>query len=387
MRELAKKHSIEIAKLPSHTTHLLQPLDVSTFKPLKEAYDVVAHNFFWTNRRYISKRNFPVILADAWKAFKPDMAINGFRKTGVSPFNSGVVDASSICLSAPYQHQASDQQPASSQEPSSSQQQSSDPADDFDPAADDFNPAADDFDPSDDVDPDVELDPPLTSIVELLGNEIEEVNSTSATCAPHATTLSAHTTTSPHTPGISPNKPTGAEAQPQPLRDFFTSFLMSKSPSVHQPKRKQRRLASLGESLTAEEAMKKQMEEEDRKKEEADEKERKRMMRMKKKEQKQKEMEEKEKAKEQRRKKKQEKEGECSTAQARKSGRKRKAKVIDDQSTICGICLEEWEENTVEEETWVECGLCQTWFHAECVGHGEKTSEHILNMHFTCDFC
>ena len=45
VRQLALKHGIVIviAKLPPHTTHLLQPLDLAVFKPLKEGYDRFAH--------------------------------------------------------------------------------------------------------------------------------------------------------------------------------------------------------------------------------------------------------------------------------------------------------------------------------------------------------
>ena len=99
--------------MPSQTTHVPQPLDMSTFKPLKEAYDKVAHSFFHTHQRYINKRDFPAILVTAWKAFKPEMAINGFRTTGILPFNKDTIEASSIHLSAPYQYhsQANEDQP------------------------------------------------------------------------------------------------------------------------------------------------------------------------------------------------------------------------------------------------------------------------------------
>ncbi len=77
VRQLAKKHSIEIAKLPSHTTHLLQPLDHAVIKSMKKAYDIAAHGFF---RRYITKRDFPALLAETWKSYKPQSAVNGFKK-------------------------------------------------------------------------------------------------------------------------------------------------------------------------------------------------------------------------------------------------------------------------------------------------------------------
>ena len=103
VRELATQHSIEIAKLPAHTTHLLQPLDLSVIKPMKEAYDSAAHAFFRRNRRYITKRDFPSLLAEAWLSYKPQSAFNGFQKAGVHPFNKDVVHDSSTVYSTLFQ--------------------------------------------------------------------------------------------------------------------------------------------------------------------------------------------------------------------------------------------------------------------------------------------
>ena len=102
VRQLAKEHSIIIAKLPSHATHLLQPLDLGIFKPLKAAYDSAAHRFFLRRCTYINKKNFPSILAEAWKSFKPETAVNSFRKAGIVPFNKDAVSQTSLTHSVPY---------------------------------------------------------------------------------------------------------------------------------------------------------------------------------------------------------------------------------------------------------------------------------------------
>ena len=70
VRQLAVKHDIVIAKIPPHTTHLLQPLDLAVFKPLKEAYNRFAHLLFISERRYVTKRDFPDLVTKTWKAFK-----------------------------------------------------------------------------------------------------------------------------------------------------------------------------------------------------------------------------------------------------------------------------------------------------------------------------
>ena len=34
----------------------------------------------------------------------------------------------------------------------------------------------------------------------------------------------------------------------------------------------------------------------------------------------------------------------------------------------CGVCSEEYEDETVEEELWIQCEKCLSWFHGDCVG-------------------
>ena len=53
--QLAKANEIEIAKLPPHTTYLLQPLDLSLFKPMKEWYNrEEAHKLFMGDIHFIT---------------------------------------------------------------------------------------------------------------------------------------------------------------------------------------------------------------------------------------------------------------------------------------------------------------------------------------------
>lgn len=49
----------------------------------------------------------------------------------------------------------------------------------------------------------------------------------------------------------------------------------------------------------------------------------------------------------------------------------------------CGVCSEEYEEETVEEELWIQCDKCPSWFHGDCVGiNPSKVPENFL-----CDIC
>ena len=107
VRELAVKHKIEIAKLPALTTHVLQPLDVAIMKPMKGLYDQAAHSLFLKERQYIKKSDFPSLIGEVWRGFKPEYAINGFRKTGIIPLNRNAIEDSSLLPSEPFTSQLS----------------------------------------------------------------------------------------------------------------------------------------------------------------------------------------------------------------------------------------------------------------------------------------
>ena len=101
--QLAKANEIEIAKLPPHITHLLQPLDLSLFKPMKEWYDREAHKLFMGDIRYITKRDFPGLIGKVWNSYRPEIAINGFKKAGICPFSREAVGVSALNPSIPFQ--------------------------------------------------------------------------------------------------------------------------------------------------------------------------------------------------------------------------------------------------------------------------------------------
>lgn len=63
-----EEKSIHLICLPSHTTHRLQPLDRSFFKPLKAYYNEACNNFVHrtVGERKITKFNFGSIFKTAW---------------------------------------------------------------------------------------------------------------------------------------------------------------------------------------------------------------------------------------------------------------------------------------------------------------------------------
>ena len=71
---LAIEHNIHMLKLPSHLTHLLQPLDIGVFKEMKKAWyqlQVVA-DYTRHERKAVAKSKFPGLLYKVWQQYKPE---------------------------------------------------------------------------------------------------------------------------------------------------------------------------------------------------------------------------------------------------------------------------------------------------------------------------
>ena len=84
-RALDKK--IIIAKFPPHVTHVLQPLDISCFGPLKQAWERWLHqriNKFGI-KHPLKRSEFVNELCAIWNTgMKKENANSGFEKTGIS---------------------------------------------------------------------------------------------------------------------------------------------------------------------------------------------------------------------------------------------------------------------------------------------------------------
>ena len=97
------KQGVVVLCLPPHTTHAIQPLDVSFFKSLKAHWSTACHQYMVDNPgRVVTKFQFSALFKEAWlKAIKTETIVSGFRKTGVYPLNPNAVtvpalDASSL---------------------------------------------------------------------------------------------------------------------------------------------------------------------------------------------------------------------------------------------------------------------------------------------------
>ena len=75
-------------KLPPQTTHRLQPLDVSVFKPLSSYFQESCRKFKKEKKlnRGINRYDLAEIVKPAWeKATVPSTIISGFRNCGYWP--------------------------------------------------------------------------------------------------------------------------------------------------------------------------------------------------------------------------------------------------------------------------------------------------------------
>ncbi|XP_012555352.1 uncharacterized protein LOC105843920 [Hydra vulgaris] len=92
----ASINGLHILSLPPHTSHKLQPLDRSLFKPLKSAYNLVCTT--WMRKhpgRRITVDKLSGLFCQAYvKAATVENAISGFRVTGINPFNRGILPES-----------------------------------------------------------------------------------------------------------------------------------------------------------------------------------------------------------------------------------------------------------------------------------------------------
>lgn len=86
---------ITLLGFPPHTTHRMQPLDVSFFGPLKTAYSNVCNDFLTMNPgQTVAVKNVPSLFHKAYaKAATLNNAVKGFEAAGIVPLNSQIFSA------------------------------------------------------------------------------------------------------------------------------------------------------------------------------------------------------------------------------------------------------------------------------------------------------
>jgi hypothetical protein len=87
-KEYCKEHNIVTLYIPPHSSHILQPLDVGCFSPLKKAYGRQIEDIIRSHIFHISKDDFfPAFHAVFDIAMTESNIRGGFRGAGLVPFS------------------------------------------------------------------------------------------------------------------------------------------------------------------------------------------------------------------------------------------------------------------------------------------------------------
>jgi hypothetical protein len=127
--EYCKEHNIITLCMPPHSSHILQPLDVGCFGPLKKSYGRQIEHLMQQQCTYITKEDFiPAFQAAFQDSLTENNIKGGFRGAGLVPFNpEKVISALDLKLRTPTPQNSrpNTAQPWTSQTPSNATQATS----------------------------------------------------------------------------------------------------------------------------------------------------------------------------------------------------------------------------------------------------------------------
>ncbi|KAL8608163.1 hypothetical protein ACOMHN_016618 [Nucella lapillus] len=93
VHELCNEHGIIVYQFPSHASHLIQPLDLTTFKSLKQVWREEVMSFQERTSTTLGKKDFAAVFKKAWERGVPkDVVVSGFRGAGIFPWNPARFD-------------------------------------------------------------------------------------------------------------------------------------------------------------------------------------------------------------------------------------------------------------------------------------------------------
>lgn len=98
MSEFCRNNNIILYCFPPHASHIIQPLDIAVYGPLKKSWNRAINNFKEKYSALMNKSNFFTVFDEAWEEAKnkPENVISGFRKAGLIPFNPNALDFSRL---------------------------------------------------------------------------------------------------------------------------------------------------------------------------------------------------------------------------------------------------------------------------------------------------
>jgi len=101
--QTAMDEDIILLGLPPHTSHFLQPLDMTCFSSLKDTLGSIVQGLMYENAAFqLSKRNISKVLKAAYeKSFTMCTVKKGFESTGMYPCNKGAVSRRWLAVGEP----------------------------------------------------------------------------------------------------------------------------------------------------------------------------------------------------------------------------------------------------------------------------------------------
>ncbi|VDI00073.1 Hypothetical predicted protein [Mytilus galloprovincialis] len=111
LQDWAESKNIILFILPPHCSHILQPLDIGCFGPLKACYNREAQLFMRKNPGCkITRYNIGQMSCSPYqKGLSAQNLISSFRKSGIYPFNPKAVDTSELAPATIYPAATSDE--------------------------------------------------------------------------------------------------------------------------------------------------------------------------------------------------------------------------------------------------------------------------------------
>ncbi|XP_005094673.1 uncharacterized protein LOC101845836 isoform X2 [Aplysia californica] len=100
IHEICRSHGVILYQLPSlnHSSRIVQPLDLTSFKNLKHAWYEEVMKYQEDNSDTLSKQHFAKVFKSAWdrRGHDGDVLVNGFRASGIFPWNPDRFDRTKL---------------------------------------------------------------------------------------------------------------------------------------------------------------------------------------------------------------------------------------------------------------------------------------------------
>ncbi|XP_063226844.1 uncharacterized protein LOC134533298 [Bacillus rossius redtenbacheri] len=254
----ARQENIVILKLLPHSSHVLQPLDLSVFRPLKLKWD--EELIKWQRTHYgekLPKDTFSSIISKIWTELDPKVIRSGFQKGGIYTFCSNVIPKELYPPEAYMRWLNSLQNPQIPCDLGSARSDVSTP-----PVSGDGVEAA-------------EMTPPFSRAdisTEPVLSTFQENAASPSTSACHAEEASAVMQ-----PSISQNNEPIATTHTIPKKKTFEEILLEQMKHVPRKTTTRKRICKGAEVITSEEAFKRMKEAESKKKDSENQRKRKQM--------------------------------------------------------------------------------------------------------------